>query len=140
AARGVDGTGASERGKGCFAYHPAGVTARDEQLSAANRSHTAFLEQSGCELCDQGSECALGLCHLPGESLHTLAEPPQNAVDHLGAGPQPSRSADEPVARERSQTPADGIWGSNQECVQLVEGGVARLHRAAALEQEQAQV
>src|SRR5712691_5616547 len=72
--------------------------------------------------------------------LHTPAEPPQNAVDDLGAGPQPSRSAGEPVAKERSQPLADVIGSGNQESVQLVEGGGARLHGAAALEQEQAQV
>jgi hypothetical protein len=140
AARGVDRAGAGERGKGCFASHAAGIAARDEQLSAADRPHTALLEQRGCDLGDQGSECALGLCHLRRESLHTPAEPPQNAVYDFGAGPQPSRSAGESVPRERSQTLAHGIGSGNQKRVQLVEGGVARLHGAASLEQEQAQV
>ena len=56
------------------------------------------------------------------------------------AGPQPSGRAGESLPGERSQTLAQLIGSGDQERAQLVEGGVARLHGAAALEQEQAQV
>ena len=54
AARGIDRASAGERGEGCFAPHPTGVAARDEQLSGADRSHAALVEQSRRELSDQG--------------------------------------------------------------------------------------
>jgi hypothetical protein len=87
AARGVDRAGARERSEGSLACHPARVTARNEQLGAADRSHAALLEQIGGDLGEQLSECTLGLCHLAGESLDALAEPTQNAVRDIRARP-----------------------------------------------------
>ncbi len=69
ATRCVDRAGAGERGEGCLARHPARVTARDEQLGAADRSHPALLEQLGRDLGEEGSKRALGVCHLLRESL-----------------------------------------------------------------------
>jgi hypothetical protein len=140
AARGVDRACACERGERCLASHPAGVAAGDEQLCATDRPQTALLEQSGRDFGDERSEGALSFCELPRESLDAPAEPPQNAVPDLGVGPQPSRRAGESLPGERSQTRTRVIGRSHHQSAQLIEGGVARLHRATTLEQEQAQV
>jgi hypothetical protein len=50
--------------KDAFASHPAGIAAGDEQLSTADRSHAALLEQIGRQLGHQLGERALGLCDL----------------------------------------------------------------------------
>jgi len=63
-----------------------------------------------------------------------------DAVHDLAAGPKPSRCAREELPGERAETLAHVIGSGDKGRAQLVEGGVARLHRAAALEQEQAQV
>src|SRR5215475_832476 len=49
----------------------------------------------GASLGDKLSECALGLRHLAREPLDTTAEPADDAVDDLGARPQPGSSAGE---------------------------------------------
>ncbi len=139
-ARGVDRPRAGERGEGCLARHPAWVTARDQQLRAADRSHAALLEEIRRDLGEERGKGALGVCHLPRESLDALAEPTQNAVRDIGARPQSSRRVGKPLPREGSQTLAQVIGSGDRECVQLVEGGGACLHGAATLEQEQAQV
>jgi hypothetical protein len=135
AARGVDGARAGECGEGSFASHSAGIAARDEQLSTADRSHAAFVEQTWCDLGDKSSEGVLGLCHLPRESLHATAEPSHDAVRDLGARPQPSGSTSEFVSGEGSQARADVIGSGDKDRAQLVQGRVTRLHGAAALEQ-----
>jgi hypothetical protein len=63
-ARGLDGARAGECGEGSFASHAAGVAARDEQLSGADWSQAAFLEQARCELGDELGERAFNLCDL----------------------------------------------------------------------------
>ena len=113
-----------------------GVAARDEQLGAADRPHTALLEQIGRHLGEERGEGTLGLCHLLRESLDALSEPTQDAVQDIRARPQPSRRLGESLPGERSETRAQMIGSSDQERAQLVEGGGARLHGAAALEQE----
>ena len=57
-----------------------------------------------------------------------------------GRGRSRAAALGESLPRERSQTLAQLVGSGDQERAQLVEGGVARLHRAATLEQEQAQV
>ena len=140
AARGIDRTGAGERGEGCLAPHPAGVAARDEQLGAADRSHTALREQIGRYLGQQLGQRSLGLGHLLRQSLDALAKPPEHAVSDIWTRPQLSRRVGESLAGERSQALADVIGGGDEDRAQLVEGGSARLHGAATLEQEQTQI
>src|SRR4029077_11037072 len=105
-----------------------------------DRPHTALLEQRWCDFGDERSEGALSLCELPRESLDAPAEPRHTPVLILGFGRQPSRRAGESLPGERSQTRTRVIGRSHHQSAQLVEGGVARLHRAATLEQEQAQI
>src|SRR5580765_8076870 len=140
AARGLDGARAGECGEGSFASHSAAIAARDEQLRGADRSHAALLEQTRCELGDKLSERALYICDLSRESLDATAEPLQDAVRDRGARPQPGGSTGESVTRERSQTRADGIGSGDKNRAQLVQGRGPRLHRAAALEQQQPQL
>ena len=72
--------------------------------AAQTGAHAAFLEQSGRDLGDERGERALGLGDLARESLDATAEPPQDAVDDLAAGPKPSRRASESLPGERSET------------------------------------
>src|SRR5688572_2855432 len=140
ATRGIDRAGSGERGEGCLARHPARVAARDEQLGGADRSKTALREQIGRHLGQQLGECSLGLGHLLRQSLDALAEPPEHAVSDIWTRPQPSRGSGESLPGEPSQALADVIGGGDEERAQLVEGGGARLHGAATLEQEQTQI
>src|SRR5262249_22724502 len=87
ATRGVDGTGAGERGEGRLASHSVRVVAGDEQLSGADRPDAAPLEQLRGDLGEQGSASTLDLRYLLRESLHALAEPPQRRVAHPRALP-----------------------------------------------------
>jgi hypothetical protein len=89
---------------------------------------------------EERGQRALSLGYLVCESHGALAEPTQDTSRDLRARAEPGRRLGEPVPRERSQAGAQMVGSGDQERAQLVEGGGARLHGAAAFEQEQAQV
>src|SRR4029450_2112309 len=103
-------------------------------------SHAALLEQIRSDLGAERGECSLGLGQLLRQSPDALAEPPQHAVRNICTRPQPSGRLGESLPGEPSQTFAHVIGSGDQERAQLVEGGLARPHSSAPLDQAHAQV
>jgi hypothetical protein len=102
--------------------------------------HPALLEQLGRHLGDHFGQCSLGLGHLLRESRDALPEPAQHAAHGTWTRPQPSSRLGESLPGQPSQALAHLIGGADEDRAQLVECGGARLHGAATLEQEQAQI
>jgi hypothetical protein len=78
------------------AFDAAPCFPRDDRLLPALTGSGQNREERG--------EGTLGICHLLRESLDALSESTQDAVQDIGARPQPSRRLGESLAGERSES------------------------------------
>jgi hypothetical protein len=141
AARGVDRTGTGERGKRCLRFS-SGWGRRSRRVAGHRRPAPLRIPRAArARPRRRRGESTLGLRHLA-RKVARRARPTRRRTPFmtslLGRSRAAARATRSPESAPRRS--ARGIGSGDQKCAELVEGGVARLHRPAALEQEQAEV